>query len=147
MATTTGNTAQAEEDNTEAGIFGYSDDSDSVESLASNNTDDGQEHAPEKILAELQSTLDGSRWYLVKWKDCPVLRSSWERYIPTEEGPSIFADWEVEKQRQEKGESTPLDINSFVQAVEDIEHAERLRRTLRRFKREVSRTISILANE
>jgi hypothetical protein len=118
-------------------------DSDDAESLASNETDDGEVHVPEKIIAELQSK-NGTCWYLVKWQDCPVLRSSWELQISSGDYPNIFADWEVEKQKQKSGESKPLDLVSFTQAVLQVEEAERQRRTLRRLKRKVHRVLSIV---
>lgn len=119
-------------------------DSDDAESLASNETDDGQEHAPEKILAELKSDRGACNWYLVKWQDCPVIRSSWELYIPSDRHTQILAEWKVEKQKQESGESTPLDLLSFTRSVIRLELAEKQRRTLRRLKRRAERILSIL---
>jgi hypothetical protein len=119
---------------------GFSDD---AESLASNETDDGQRHPPEKILAELHST-NGFWYYLVKWKGCPVIRSSWEIRINPRTFPPLFADWEAEKQKQERGESKPLDLIAFTTAVVQVEEAERHRRTLRRLKRKINRVLQII---
>jgi hypothetical protein len=119
---------------------GFSDD---TESIASNESDDGEEHPPEKIIAELHSR-NGTWWYLVKWQNCPVLRSSWEFQITPETCPQLFADWEVEKQKQARGESKPLDLIAFTTAVVQVEEAERHRRTLRRLKRKVRRVLSIV---
>jgi hypothetical protein len=115
-----------------------------ADSIASNETDDGVFHLPERILAELHSK-NGFVWYLVKWRDCPVIRSSWEGDISWEKYPGIFDDWEVEKRRQERGESKPLDITAFNNAVLRVEVAERQRRILRRLKRRVNRVISIVS--
>ena len=117
--------------------------SDDTESIASNESDDGQEHPAEKIIAELHSK-NGTWWYLVKWQDCPVIRSSWEFHISPETCPQLFADWEAEKKRQERGESKPLDLIAFTTAVVRVEEAERHKRTLRRLKRKVGRILSIV---
>jgi hypothetical protein len=119
-------------------------DFDDAESLASNETDDGEEHPPEKIIAELLGK-NGFIWYLVKWQDCPVIRSSWEGHLNFENSPKILEDWAAEKKKQERGESKPLDITAFNKAVLDVEVAERQRRILRRLKRRVNRFISIIA--
>jgi hypothetical protein len=118
--------------------------SEDAESLASNETDDGQEHAPEKIIAELKSDRGACCWYLVKWQDCPVIRSSWELYIPSDRHNQILADWEAEKRKQERGESTPLDLLSFSRAVLEVEEREKQKRTLRRLKRRAEHILSIL---
>jgi hypothetical protein len=117
--------------------------SDDAESIASNETDDGQRHSPEKILTE-DIWRDGAVWYLVKWKDCSILRSSWEGHLSPELYPQLFADWEAEKEKQQRGESKPLDLVAFDRAVEATEEAERRKRTLRRLKRHVRRILSIV---
>ncbi|PBP26242.1 Nucleotide exchange factor SIL1 [Diplocarpon rosae] len=103
------------------------------ESLASLETDDGQDHPPEKILAQFTSRAGpiGLIWYLVKWQDCPILRSSWEARESFNDCPWILDSWQIELQNQAEGKSTPFDINAFNQAVLDVEVAERRRRTLR----------------
>jgi hypothetical protein len=126
----------------------YSDhsDFDDRESLASIETDDGQDHPPEKILAEITSHLNGGIiWYLVQWKDCPVIRSSWESADTFDSCKWILEDWEKEKEKQEKGESTPLDIAAFNKKVLEVELAARQRRLLRRLKRSVNRVLSIVS--
>jgi len=53
-------------------------DTDSIDSI---DTDDGEYHLPEKIIAEVTRTTTYSSaqtWYLIKWEDCSLLRSSWE---------------------------------------------------------------------
>lgn len=118
---------------------------DDNESLASLETDDGQDHPPEKILAQLESK-NGFVWYLVKWQDCPVLRSSWEGRGTFKDYQEILDNWQTELQRQAEGESQPLDIKAFNQAVLDLERAERQRRILRRLKRKVTRVLSIVTD-
>ena len=110
-----------------------------AESLASLETDDGEHHPPEKIVA--QWTV----WFLVKWQDCPLLRSSWERtdFIASD-FPSLLDAWEIEKQRQKEGKSKPLDLDGFNRAVLELEKAERQRRSLRRLKRITQRVLSIV---
>jgi hypothetical protein len=120
-------------------------DSDDADSLASIETEDGADHPPEKILAQLDSK-NGFVWYLVKWQDCPLLRSSWEVSAIFESRPKLLDDWLVEKRKQEEGKSKPLDIAAFNKAVLDVEVAERQRRILRRLKRRVNRVLSIVAD-
>ena len=116
---------------------------DDDESLASLETDDGVEHDPEKVLAEL-TAKNGNIWFLVKWQDCPVLRSSWEGKESLDSCPWIWDAWLIEKQRQAEGKSKPLDIGAFNKAVLDLEVAESQRRTLRRLKRKINRVLSIV---
>ncbi|KAF8855548.1 hypothetical protein BDZ45DRAFT_595426 [Acephala macrosclerotiorum] len=118
---------------------------DDNESLASLETDDGQDHPPEKILAQLTSK-NGFVWYLVKWRDCPVLRSSWEGEALFRSCPGIFDEWQIERKKQAEGKSKPLDIEAFNKAVLDLETAERQRRILRRLKRKVNRVLSIVTD-
>jgi len=54
----------------------FSGDSD-TESIISLITDDGEDHLPERIVAEY-TRIGSLTWYLVKWENCPLLRSSWE---------------------------------------------------------------------
>lgn len=118
---------------------------DDNESLASLETDDGQDHPPQKILAQLTSK-NGFVWYLIKWRDCPVLRSSWEGEAFFTSCPEIFDEWQTERKRQAEGKSKPLDIGAFNKAVLDLETAERQRRILRRLKRKVNRVLSIVTD-
>jgi hypothetical protein len=120
------------------------DDFDERESLASIETDDGEEHPAEKIIAEVTSK-NGFIWYLVKWQDCPVVRSSWESRDSFANYPWMLDDWLVEKHKQDKGKSTPLDVAAFNRAVLQVELAERQRRILRRLKRSIKRAISIIS--
>ena len=114
---------------------------DDNESLASLETDDGEDHPPEKIIAEI-TVKNGNKWYLVKWKDCPVLRSSWEGGELFDDCPKVWDAWLVEKQQQAEGKSKPLDVAAFNKAVLNLEVAESQRRTLRRLRRKVKRVLS-----
>jgi hypothetical protein len=114
---------------------------DDEESVASLETDDGEDHPPERILAEVTSK-NGLIWYLVKWTNCPILRSSWAG--PEEVEAWLLEDWRIERKKQLDGESKPLDIAAFQKAQLDEELAERKRRILRRLKRKVNRAISIV---
>lgn len=115
------------------------------ESLASLNTDDGQLHLPEKILAQVTSK-HGFEWYLVKWQDCSILRSSWEDRNLSDLYPGIFRTWQIEQKNQAKGKSPYFDLEAFNKAVSEVEQAERQRRILRRLKRQITRVISIVAD-
>lgn len=111
------------------------DDSDSV---ASNATDDGQTHLPEKILArqDIKHNNQDRSWYLVKWENCPILRSSWETGDLFQEYPKLLQDWDVEQQRRVAGEGV-FDLEAFNKAVADLETAYTRRRQLRRLKKDV----------
>lgn len=119
-------------------------DFDDEESVASLDTDDGEDHQPESILAQV-SIKNGTIWYLVKWVDCPLLRSSWEGQELAVSHPSIVEAWLVERQKQLDGTSKPFDIPAFERRVLDVELAERRRRVLRRLKRKVNRVLSIVS--
>lgn len=114
------------------------------ESLASLETDDGQDHPPEKILAQYSKPGQGIVWFLVKWQDCPLLRSSWEDRGLFTGYPWILEAWQVELQQQAEGKSNPFDIHAFDRAVLEVEKAERQRRKLRRLKRRINRVLSIV---
>ena len=116
---------------------------DDNESLASLETDDGENHPAEKIVAE-KPDRKGALFFLVKWKDCPVLRSSWETRSFFDSCPEIWDAWLIEKQKQAEGKSEPFDLAAFRKAVLDLEVAERQRRTLRRLRRKVKRVLSSL---
>ncbi|CZT45633.1 uncharacterized protein RSE6_05958 [Rhynchosporium secalis] len=115
------------------------------ESIASLETDDGQDHPPEKVLAQHISKT-GFAFYLIKWQDCPLLRSSWEGKEFFNECPWIWKGWQIELQRQAEGKSQELDILAFNRAVLEIELAERQRRAIRRLKRKVNRVLSIVTD-
>jgi hypothetical protein len=119
------------------------DDLSDAESLASLQTDDGVDHPPHKILAEISHR--NRTWYLVQWKDCPVIRSSWEGPELFDTRKEILEEWGKEKERQKKGESQPLDIAAFNRRLAEVELAENQRRTLRRLKKRVNRVLSIVS--
>jgi hypothetical protein len=116
---------------------------DDAESLASLESDDGI-YPPEKVVAEY-TAKNGYVWFLVKWQDCPLIRSSWECTAIFDDSPWILRDWQIEKQKQAEGKSEPLDIAAFNRAVADVELAERQRRTLRRLKRHVKNVLAAIA--
>ncbi|TAQ83349.1 hypothetical protein B7494_g8327 [Chlorociboria aeruginascens] len=76
------------------------------------------EYPPEKIIAEF--TKNKQTWYLVKWEGCPVLRSSWEGIEIFNGYEGLLREWEVEKQKQKEGKSTPLDIPTFNKEVTEL---------------------------
>lgn len=108
-------------------------------------TDDGEDHLPEKIIAEFEST-PGVIWYLVKWENCPLLRSSWEGPGAIHGYLNLSKNWEIEKQRQKEGTTKPLDISAFNKAVERVEEAERAKRQLRRLKHKFNRVLWIVTH-
>lgn len=120
------------------------------ESVASLETDDGQDHKPEKVLAQQDLQLNHlsqpnfSTWYLVKWEDCPVLRSSWESGDLFLTYPYLLEDWVLEKQKQAEGKRKELDLKAFELAVLELEIVERKRRKLRRFRSKLTRMLSSL---
>jgi hypothetical protein len=125
-------------------LFDYSS-SDPDSTTESSSSEDGEyPHSPERILAE-HIDIKNKTWFLVKWKDCPVIRSSWER-------PSLFLrikrvaiinEWLLEKQRQSQGLSTPFDLTTFDSLVLKAEALERGRRRLRRLKNRIEKNIEI----
>lgn len=119
-------------------------DSNSAESLASLESD-SEEQPPEKILTEIVGK-NNHIWYLVKWKDCPLLRSSWEGKDCLENYPGILDQWLLDKQNQKEGKVQPFDLQAFDKACKDLDLAERQRRILRRFRRKVKRILSIVAD-
>jgi hypothetical protein len=128
--------------------FDFDSDTDG-ESVASLETDDGQDHKPEKILAQQDLKFNRPNdafctWYLVKWEDCPVIRSSWETGDLFSKYPHLLQDWTLEKELQAKGKTKALDIKAFELAVLELEVAERKRRILRRFRKRLTRMISIV---
>ncbi|RKF77051.1 Nucleotide exchange factor SIL1 [Golovinomyces cichoracearum] len=98
-----------------------------TESLASLDTDDGNEHPPEKIIAD-EIDKAGNFIYLVKWKDCSILRSSWEDFEFCCSYPEIYNEWRLEKERINRGEAKALDLEDFNKRAFELELKERLRR-------------------
>ncbi|EPE36582.1 Chromo [Glarea lozoyensis ATCC 20868] len=123
---------------------GIDEESDDEESLASLETDDGQDHAPKRILTQIKDK-NHFIWYLVKWEDCPVIRSSWESADLFESCPQILETWSKEYELQQEGKSTPFDLVAFDKAVHEAEVARSDRRVLRRFRRNLQRVLSIVA--
>ena len=119
-------------------------DFDDAESLASLE-DDEEYHPPEAIIAEFTGS-NGHVWFLVKWQDCPLVRSSWECGAILEDHPLILTNWLAEKQNQTEGKSKPFDLSAFNKIVLEVETAERQRRILRRLKRRVKGVLAAISS-
>ncbi|TQS35202.1 hypothetical protein Golomagni_04384 [Golovinomyces magnicellulatus] len=98
-----------------------------LESLASLDTDDGNDHPPEKIIAD-RIDQAGYFTYLVKWKDCSILRSSWEGLGFCSSYPELYNKWRLEKERINRGEAKAFDLQDFNRRAFEVEIKERLRR-------------------
>ncbi len=120
-------------------IFEDDDDADSIASLES----EGVDYPIERILAEVTGK-NGHVWYLVKWRHCPLVRSSWECVVIFTDTPWIYEEWQKEKRRQAEGKSKPLNIDAFNQAVVDVETAERQRRRLRRLRKQAENVLAAI---
>lgn len=123
-------------------------DAESIASLASSNT----ERSVEGILAEANHKSknddpDCHRFYLVKWTDSPVLRSSWEHASFLVDYQDVLQEWQAEKKRQQEGKSVPFDCEAFNKSIEEQEFRDRARRRLRRFKRHIQRILSIVETD
>lgn len=147
MATPTNQADQNQLDYGHDILVDLDDGTDSQDSDASNETDDGQQHPTEKIIAEGHTCSGRPPLYLVKWKNCPLLRSSWqsEDYLNLYY-PEVLADWRLEKKRQERGLSKPLDLQAFDDALKALDKAQRQRRILRRLKKKFTRVLEIVAS-
>ena len=112
-------------------------------SRASLETDDGLYHSPERILAQTKGK-NGFIWYLVKWCDCSLIRSSWEGEDTFNSCPQLLETWHKQQELQLLGKATPFDLLAFDKAVHDEEVAQSQRRALRRFRRKIKRVLSIV---
>lgn len=122
--------------------FEVDDDSDSDTSLELEDI----EHPIERILAEFTGR-NNHVWYLVKWKDCPVVRSSWECVVIFADTQHILKEWQLEKQRQREGKSKPFDITAFNKAVLDVEITERQRRRLRHLRKAAEKSLAAIESD
>jgi hypothetical protein len=120
--------------------FEVDEESDSEQSDVSEDVD----FPVERIIAEFVGK-NNHVWYLVKWLDCPLVRSSWECGALFRDTPWILDEWKAEKQRQAEGKSKPLDIAAFNKAVLDVEVAERQRRRLRSFRKQAEGIINAIS--
>ena len=117
---------------------------DDMDSIASLESDDGEFHPVECILTEIR---DRHRiWYLVKWENCPLVRSSWEKSTSDTftDRPDLINTWKALKKRQDEGKSKPFDLRTFERAYREVEKLERQRRILRRLKRHVKGHIAVV---
>lgn len=117
------------------------------DSVASNDTDDGKDHLPEKILDQQVPRKDFLKqtWYLIQWQDCPILRSSWETGDLLKIHPHLLEDWKIEQEKRAEGTSK-FDSSAFQAAIVKLEKTERRRRKLRSFKKDISRVLAIAEN-
>jgi len=60
--------------------------------------------------------------------------------------PEIIETWEEDKKRQVEGKSKTLNLEAFLEAVEDLENAQRERRKLRRLKYKINSVLSAIGN-
>ncbi len=118
--------------NQDYAYFEVDDDSDSQDSAEESEDVD---YPVERIIAEF-TCRNGHLWYLVKWKNCPLVRSSWECKALFKEIPWVLDEWKVEKQKQLEGKSDPLDLVAFNRACLELEVAQRQRRRLRSFRKQ-----------
>jgi hypothetical protein len=120
--------------------FEVEDESDSEQSTVS----EGVDYPVESILAEVVGK-NKHVWYLVKWQNCPLVRSSWECAAFFCDIPEVLEEWNLEKQRQAEGKSKPFDIAAFHKAVLDLEVLERQRRRLRSFRKQAQALIHTIS--
>lgn len=119
--------------------------SDDTDSTTSFEISEILEIPPEKILTE-QADRKGQTWCLVKWENCSILRSSWERTDAFSESSRLVEAWRLEKERQKAGESQPFDVEAFYTAVKRLQEAKRERIRLGRLKRKIQRVLSIVSD-
>lgn len=109
------------------------DDTDSIISL------EEQEYPIEKIIAEI-TCKNKHTWYLVKWHNSPLHRSSWE--CDTSIPQWVLDEWSNEKQRQAEGKSKPVDLKAFENHVKQVEEAQKSIRRLKHFKKQAEKLVS-----
>jgi hypothetical protein len=114
--------------------YDYFEVDDDTDSQASTESED-VEYPVERIIAEFTGK-NGHVWFLVKWLNCPLVRSSWECGAIFFDIPWVLDEWKIEKQKQAEGKSQPLDILAFNKAVLEVDIAERQRRRLRSFRKQ-----------
>lgn len=105
---------------------------------------------PEKILCESDQEFPvKGRLFLVKWKDCSILRSSWEwENVPYNQvdqplglflqlGHPIRDEWEKIKEKQARGEEERFDVVKWRANCEEEDSLRSRRRVLRRWRRKL----------
>lgn len=125
-------------------------DSEDEESMA--DSEDGYSD-PEKILCQSDQEFGRQgHLFLVKWKNCSILRSSWE--WESESFANAFDDrpqfqnflksphpirmeWESRKHRIARGEEERFDVHNWHDCVRQEENLRKQRRVLRRWKRKL----------
>lgn len=116
---------------------------------------------PERILCQSDQDFPGrGHLFLVKWKNCSVLRSSWEwenlqnaysdnpdlHYFLKMSHP-IRMEWEARKERQARGEEERFDVVKWKANVEEDDGLRQRRRVLRRWKRRLQGIQRVLEAE
>lgn len=114
-------------------------------SLYSLDTDDGQDHLPEKILTEYIHD-NGNIWYLIKWDDCEILRSSWEGRDIVEKYPYLSEAYRIVKDKEKSGQVQPFNISAFNNALFWLEESERQKRVMRRLKHKIQRVLAVVSD-
>lgn len=103
----------------------------------------------EKLIAECWVPRNGvnddcdhlcGQWFLVKYHGYPFVRSRWRRLVTEGDeylhhGHSIRIEWEQEKKRLRKGESTLFDLQWYYGQLIDKNIIKHQRAGLRRFKK------------
>lgn len=95
----------------------------------------------EKILADVSDSSGDPFWYLVKWQQSPLLNSSWETDSFFKDHPGVLDEWLREKQRIKEGQSKAFNITAFHSLLRELEAAQRGKRQIRRFKRQVGKAL------
>lgn len=122
----------------------FDDDEGDAESIASLESDH-IDYPVERVIAEYTAD-NGHKWFLCKWENSPLVRSSWECSAIFEGNTKLLSDWKLEKKNQEEGKSKPFDIVEFNRTLDEIEAAERQRRTVRRLRRQVKGVLTAVTN-
>ncbi|KAH0271038.1 hypothetical protein KCU91_g7658, partial [Aureobasidium melanogenum] len=113
--------------------FEEDDDSDSVNSDSTVQSEPESEYKVEKILAERESD-DGEPLYLVKWEAYELHRSTWEpreNFVDTD----CLVEWERHKRNAANGRVKLFKVSKFNAAVRQDEQQRELRRAKRAEKR------------
>ncbi|KAI4718802.1 hypothetical protein E4T48_04935 [Aureobasidium sp. EXF-10727] len=106
-------------------VFDEDDDSDSVKTDSTVESDFQAEYSVEKILAERQ-TAQGKPLYLVKWEGYALHRSTWEPQEHFADDSVCFVNWELHKRAVDEGRTKPFKVAKFDAAVRlDAEQRER----------------------
>lgn len=118
-------------------------DTESVADLHEPYLADEESFAAEKILAERRGGggyVTRQIQYLIKWKNFPVIRSTWESreaVLDYHNYSALSRAYSEAKIQQEKGQIPFFDVDAFTRAVKELEDLEKGRRNIRRWKRQL----------